>query len=227
MVEAGERFGEVLVHHPLHARRWGAEDRAQVAAGRIVGQAPVGGQQLCVTALDGLEATWATPDELLVRADERGVIARPLRSRRVVERDLRTGSPRWAVELPGQALLAVGPEHVAGCSDRVEVWRRADGAACWTSEPRATPPSEVWVVGSALVWLDADPTLALHAVDLETGAPRWRQDLPAELSAWIRGDGDSVWADLRAGDGVLALTLGLDVWRDDGDVSRVVVVREA
>lgn len=57
--------------------------------------------------------------------------------------------------------------------------------------------------------------------------PRRTGWLPPELTDWAGAHGDSRWGELRAGEGTLALTLALDVWREDEDLWRVVLVGES
>jgi hypothetical protein len=154
------------------------------------------------------------------------VVSRGIRSLRLSERDVRTGALRWTTGAVGGARIELGSEHVVvGWSRWIEVRRRSDGGSCWSDNARELPVN-IWIAGDLLVWLELTPTLALRAVDLASGEPRWTSELPPELDAWIGGDGEDVWGDLRAGDGVLILTLGLDVWRDDGNIARVLAVSD-
>ncbi|MCO5171850.1 MAG: hypothetical protein M9894_36585 [Planctomycetes bacterium] len=228
VVDAGERWGEVLAHLPLEGHGWSAEEQAEVAAGRVVGQAP--GPRPCVQVCPVTTATaaWTAPDEHVVCADEAGVVTQDVvtqhvAGRRLIVRDLGTGAARWALDLAADDVrLRLAPAHIVALHDLVEVRARDDGRLLWERPLGRRPAAvEAWVVGDALVLFD-DSAPGLQALDLASGAERWRLPVAGEAV----DDLELRWSVLHAGDG--ALVMGrFDESRLWGEQRRLLLIQEA
>lgn len=226
VVSAGERWGEVLAHLPLEGHRWSAEDRAEVVAGRVVGQAP--GPRPCVQVCPVTSGSpaWTAPDEHVVCTDEAGVVTQEVitqdaAGRRLTERDLRTGAARWTLDLPaGDERLWLAPGRVVALLRRLEVRARDDGRLLW-ERPLGPRPAAVqaWVIGDALVVFDPS-TPGLQALDLASGAERWRMPVPHEAV----DDVEVRWASVHGGADALVLALFDDT---DWGERRLLLIQEA